>query len=404
MNKNSIIKNISRVLCLCLAVLFICPLIFSPVSRDVGAATISDATTKAYEDQIARINEQQRELEAQIASLKNQKDSAIAQKKLIDQAIGLTNNKIEATEKLLAQLAENIEQKKQAIAVKEGQIAQQYEHLLGRIRASYESGNVGYLEMLLGSESWGDFLARSERINSMLEYDKRLMNEYEEQKAALEAEKASLEDSHLKQTEYEASLVAEKKKLDQQLSDSQSYINSLSSQQDAAEELYEKAQAEEKKLDEELQAYIKEQQALLNAEYVGGALGWPLPRANNYITSKFGWRTYEWFGSTKTDYHRGIDLRAATGTDLYACNSGEVMIATYHSSYGYYVLIDHGGGMATLYAHCSKLYVSAGDTVKKGDRIALSGATGNVNGPHLHFEVRVNGEVKNPLDYVTVPK
>jgi murein DD-endopeptidase MepM/ murein hydrolase activator NlpD len=404
MKKSRIIKNISRILCLALALVGVCAFLPASFDNTAVAATISDATTKAYEEQIERINAQQRELEQKLAALKDEKNSAISQKKLIDQAIGLTNNKIEATEKLISQLIENIGQKGQAIAVKEGQIAQQYEYLLGRIRASYETGNASYLEMLIGSESFGDFLARSERITSILEYDKRLMDEYEAAKKALEDEKASLEESKRKQDEYEASLEAEKSKLDKQLNDSQSYINSLSNQQDQVEELYEKAQAEEKKLDEELQAYIKEQQALLNAEYVGGELGWPLPAANNYVTSSFGWRTYEWFGSMKTDYHRGIDLRASTGTDIYACNAGEVMISTYHSSYGYYILIDHGGGKATLYAHCSKLYVSAGDTVKKGQLIALSGATGNVNGPHLHFEVRINGEVKNPLDYVTRPQ
>ena len=107
-----------------------------------------------------------------------------------------------------------------------------------------------------------------------------------------------------------------------------------------------------------------------------------------------------------TDFHRGIDIPSAVGTDIYAAQTGKVVVATKHSSYGNYIVVDHGGGISTLYAHCSKLLVKVGDTVKQGDHIAEMGATGNVTGPHLHFEVRVDGKIQDPIanGWVVQPK
>ena len=154
-----------------------------------------------------------------------------------------------------------------------------------------------------------------------------------------------------------------------------------------------KAQKEDAALDKELEALIKkykDQQAAAAKQ----KLLWPLPSDRLKVSSKFGWRVL--YG--KDDYHLGIDLPAPYGTEIYASNDGTVLKARYSSSYGYYILISHGGELSTLYAHCSKLLVKAGDTAKRGQVIAKVGSTGNSTGYHLHFEVRVDGEVTDPLN------
>ena len=155
---------------------------------------------------------------------------------------------------------------------------------------------------------------------------------------------------------------------------------------------------------EELNRQLEEELALLaqqNAVYVGGEFIWPLD-ATKYkrISSYYGWR--DLWGTP--DFHLGIDIPCNYAADVFASNGGKVIKATSHYSYGNYIIIDHGGGMTTLYAHNSKLLVQVGDIVKQGQVIAKAGSTGNSSGNHCHFEVRIDGKTTQPLDYVTQPK
>ena len=156
----------------------------------------------------------------------------------------------------------------------------------------------------------------------------------------------------------------------------------------------------EKQLDAELERYLKELAEKNKSNYVGGVMGWPLPiDVNYYVSSEQGWRKL-W---GMDDYHLGIDLACAMNTDIYAANAGEIVTSTYHNSYGNYVVIDHGGGKATLYAHMNQRLVNVGDKVEKGQLIGKVGTTGSSSGYHLHFEVRENGEVQNPRNYINLP-
>jgi murein DD-endopeptidase MepM/ murein hydrolase activator NlpD len=164
--------------------------------------------------------------------------------------------------------------------------------------------------------------------------------------------------------------------------------------------------AENASLEKELDALNAEANALTaeilrlqnpNVAYSGGIMQWPCP-ASTRITSKFGYRIHP---VTKTKkLHTGLDIGVPTGSSIVAANSGTVIKAAWNNSYGYMVMVDHGGGIVTLYAHNSRLLVSAGQKVERGQQIALSGNTGVSTGPHLHFEVRVNGEYKDPQAYL----
>ncbi len=132
-------------------------------------------------------------------------------------------------------------------------------------------------------------------------------------------------------------------------------------------------------------------------DYIGGEMQWPVP-ASTRVTSPFGYRIHPILGVKKL--HTGIDIGVASGNTVVAANAGKVIKAAWNNSYGYMVMVDHGGGIVTLYAHNSVLKVSTGDTVTRGQTVALSGSTGASTGPHVHFEVRVNGEYKNPMNYL----
>ena len=132
-------------------------------------------------------------------------------------------------------------------------------------------------------------------------------------------------------------------------------------------------------------------------EYIGGTFMWPVPLSNTSVSSECSWRTNPFSG--KSEFHNGIDIPAPFGTDVYASNGGTVIKATYHYSYGNYIMIDHGGGYVTLYAHNSKLLVAVGDKVTKGQVIAKVGSTGDSTGNHCHFTVYLNGEIVNPRKF-----
>ena len=134
-----------------------------------------------------------------------------------------------------------------------------------------------------------------------------------------------------------------------------------------------------------------------NSQYIGGVLAWPTP-STSYITSPFGYRTHPISGTYK--FHTGIDIGASRNSAIIAANDGKVILSGWNGGYGKCIVVDHGGGITTLYAHCNSLYVGVGAYVSRGQTIAAVGSTGNSTGPHLHFEVRVNGSYKNPLNYV----
>ena len=161
---------------------------------------------------------------------------------------------------------------------------------------------------------------------------------------------------------------------------------------------YEKMEQEEARVRAEIAAAARQTPASANlpAKYSGGAFQWPSPGYYT-VTSPYGYRIHPIFKTQKL--HRGIDIAVPSGSAIVAAADGVVIKSTYNSSYGYYVSINHGGGLVTLYAHNSSLAVSVGQSVKRGQRIATSGNTGNSTGPHLHYEVMLNGQTTNPMNY-----
>lgn len=365
-----------------------------------GATTYSDATTKSLQEQIDALKAEQNRIAANLTKLRKERNSVNEYKQEMDTYLAVTDRKIEAGEMLLDELNGKIEVKTQEIETNTAEYEKTYQKFLDMMVLSYEEGNASYIGLILGADSLGDFLSRVERVSSMLDYNNSVMHKLDEIGKSLAADKAALEKSVEQQKQTQEELALER--ADYEAKSEQALAAMLELQKDEAQaqkEYYAKKAAEEK-LDKELEEYIAEQQRKNQAAMEAGDWAWPLPLDSGaYASSRYGWR-YLW-GSW--DYHRGWDLACWLGTDIYAAKSGTVLIATYHYSYGNYVVIDHGDGISTVYGHCSKLLVSAGDKVKKGDLIAKVGTTGNSSGYHLHFEFRRNGKHTDPFEFIPNP-
>ena len=354
-----------------------------------------NAATQKYEDQIKELEKTQKELLAKIKNIESEASETFENKQYLDSLITTVNSKIQAAEALCSELETQIADTEADIAEHEKLIEASTEKIKERMRANHEEGNASYLSVLLGAEGVDDFLSRLEKVNTILEYDKKTLAEYKTEKADLEAKKAELEDSKKLQEDTLATLKSDKAENERLASEAESYFSKLSNDKAAATAEYNKAKAAEEALDAQLQAMLA-QIANQNSSQVtaAGEYMWPLP-AGGYISCYFG----------DTDPggrpHYAMDIAISAGTPIYASNDGSVVTATWHSSYGNYIVLDHGNGKSTLYAHCSGLAVSSGQSVSKGQVIGYVGSTGYSTGNHLHFEFRVNGQKVNPANYVS---
>ena len=392
--------TVTRVLCgiLCsVMVISACLIGIYPVS---SAGALTDATVKKYEEQIADLQKEQKEIQARLNKLRKESASMQTLKAELDTYLETTSRKMEAANTLVAELNADITEKNEAIAANTASYEKMYRKFLDMMVLSYEEGDASYIGLILGADSLGDFLSRLERVSSMLDYNKSVMDNLEKTGKALEDDKKVLEDARALQQATLAELAEDEKEYQAQCDKVIEEMKALSKNQAAAQAELAKNQKAENELDKQLEEYLKELQRKNQAALEAGGWHWPIPlSADQRCSSPYGWRIL--YGVW--DYHRGWDIACWLGTDIEAAKGGTVVIAQYHNSYGNYVVIDHGGGVSTVYAHCSKLLVKVGDKVKKGDHIAEVGTTGNSTGYHLHFEFRKDGKYVDPFTYIKEP-
>lgn len=288
-----------------------------------------------------------------------------------------TKNKIETTQKELVEAEDNIVDKKDT--------------LNSRLNVMYKNGDIGYLEVLLDSSDFQDLLTRLDMVQKIFNHDVELIKYLKEQRDLIEIKKNTLE---AQRTELIGLMNNSKQKQDnlvvsrgQMAREKQQLIKdhkALEKQEDNLNDLAEKLKKE----------ILLKQSA---AKYVGGKMTWPAPGYFR-ITSPFGYRVHPILKKKKL--HTGIDIGIPSGKSIVASQHGKVIHSGWYGGYGKVVMIDHGGGIVTLYAHNSSLLVKEGQQVKKGQNIARAGSTGMSTGPHLHFEVRENGQYIDPLKYL----
>ena len=348
-------------------------------------------------------------LENQVTNLENAITSSEAQ-------IGVVEGILSETLEEIEQLSTKIEQKRNEISnleiqelslmkwieeeeAKLEETTKRYEQekalLEKRLIVMYEMGNINTLDVLLNSKSISDFLSRYYLLGEIGQADQRLVSNVKKDKNQTES--------------ITNSLVQKKDELEKDKDEKEKYEISLNNMEILKNSKITSLNEEEIKLYNDIEEYRQEIAAIeseikeialknLGKKYIGGNFIWPAPGYPT-ITSPFGMRTHPITGIYKL--HTGMDIGAPFGANFVASNDGVVVKAEYNSAYGNMVMIDHGGGVMTLYAHGSSIEVKEGDIVRQGQTVLKVGSTGYSTGPHAHFEIRVNGEYLNPADYVS---
>lgn len=355
---------------------------------------VTKAQVDALKTKVAEAGKRKNELKNQLSGLTNDLSALQKQISLLDSQIEAQQDEIDAQEELLTELTQMIADKTIELEESERQQAEQYAQLRSRLRYMVEHGTTSSLSILLSSDSFSDFLNRYEIIRQISLRDENLFEQLKAIRDKVLTEKQELEDTKKEAEDTKLQMEANKAELEAQMEAKRKQMDSIQLAQKNVKDAY-TAMIE---TEDELMAQYKKAAAEYAAQstYVGGTFMWPLPAGNNVVTCKYGMRTHPITGKRKL--HTGVDLRAATGTKVYAANKGTVTTSGYSSAWGNYIIISHGGGITTLYAHLSKRSVSKDDKVKQGDIIGYSGNTGYSTAPHLHFEISKNGSTYNPLN------
>ncbi len=396
--KKSRRERMKRIVAMTISGVLVLALVASLLSSMLWASalTASNANLKKLKDQQAALAKDQKAAQADLAAAQKDKQAYLAQKAALDRQYELTEQDIELSNSVIAELSAQLEVKTQELADAEAREAEEEDLFQKRLRAMYENDTSNYMSVLLASDSLTDFLTRYEIVSQIIDYDRALLERLEQTRLEVAEAKAELETTKADEEAEKAALVEKKNSLAKQSAERDALIKKAESEEENAADELKKLAEEEDKVQAQIKKMVAELAAKNNSQYVGGVLDWPCPGYYT-ITSPYGMRYHPVLKVNKL--HTGCDISAPKGASILAANSGTVIISSYSSAWGNYVVIDHGGKVATLYAHMSKRIAAKGDKVSKGDKIGLVGSTGWSTGNHLHFEVQVNGKSVDPMQY-----
>ena len=377
-----------------LALVMILPMLFEALVLVGDAATSVDSLNQRLDN----LEREKAQIQEELNRVRAQKRSATAEKEAIDKKISVTAKEIATIDALISQLDAENAQCQAELDKKKQEEKETYALFKDRIRAMEENGRVSYLTVILSADSFSSMVARTEIVSTVMEYDRGIMSELKKQQQEIAAKQEQIAESKSAQETARAQLAAKKAELTEQENEAVSVLKSITSEENEIEKAFNEAEAAQKAARAEIKRILAAQNGGGNSKaYVGGDLTWPVP-GKYTITSPYGTRTDPI--SKKKSHHTGVDIAAGTGVPIVAANSGTVIVSGWSSKgYGNYIVIDHGGGRSTLYAHQSRLAVKKGEYVVKGQTIGYVGSTGYSTGPHLHFEVLINGDDVNPMNY-----
>lgn len=319
-----------------------------------------------------------KDVQSQIEQLDKEMEEAAKELEAVKQELDKLNKSINTITKELEEAEAKIKNKQDAFN--------------SRLRVMYKNGNVGYLEVLLSSANIRDFLSRRQMIQSVADYDVELLKYMKEQRNIIEKKKVELQAQKASVEATRSKLSARKADLQRASRAKEVLMGQLKKDLKTAEQQHDQLN----KLAKDIESQIVKLQRV-EGPYSGGAMNWPVP-GHTRVSSYFGYRIHPLFNTKKL--HTGIDIPAPTGTTVVAVADGTVIYSGTLGGYGKTIMIDHGGGIVTLYGHNSSLIVSEGTQVSKGSAIARVGSTGFSTGPHSHFEVRKNGSYIDPIPWL----
>ena len=327
--------------------------------------------------------------------MQSQLSENLQQIEKLDERIRESENQIEELDAQVKALQEEITNIQSQLDIAEANYEKQKDIMEKRLVAIYEAGDTKYLDVLLKSSNISEFLSNYYLITEIASVDKDLLDEVESEKKEIELAKQKLEKNQQSlaialQTQTKTATVLQNTKALRE-----NYIARLSDEEKAKQAQIDEMTQQYEAVNNQILELAKQG---LDTAYIGGVLAWPVPGYTK-ITSNYGMRVHPITGQYKL--HTGVDISAPIGANFVAANDGIVTKAEYNTAYGNMVMIDHGGGISTLYAHGSEILVTVGQTVKKNEAILKVGSTGYSTGPHAHFEVRINGVVTDPIPYIT---
>ena len=388
-----------KFLCVVLAFIIICTYVTAVYAED---NTMNNTTSNENSSNITDLQTQQKDLQDQIEQsheeleeVQSQLSENLQQIEKLDERIRTSENEIEDLNNQVKTLQDEIASIQSKLDVAEKNYEKQKEIMEKRLVAIYESGDTKYIDVLFKSSNISEFLSNCYLITEITSVDKNLLDDVEKEKKEIESSKQELV------TNQESLAVALKKQtqtstvLQNTKALRENYISKLSDEEKAKQAQIDEMTAQYETVNNQILELAVQG---LDSVYIGGVLAWPVPKYTT-ITSNYGMRVHPITGQYKL--HTGVDIGAPMGAEFVAANDGIVTKAGYNTAYGKMVLIDHGGGISTLYAHGSEILVQVGQTVKKNEPILKVGSTGYSTGPHAHFEVRINGVVTDPLPYIT---
>ena len=342
-----------------------------------------------------KLNQQIKQTQSSINKVKSDKKTVAMAIEDLDKKLNQAEDELSTVEEHLSQLENQIAVTTRELERASTEAANQKELLKKRVKVMYENGNVGYMSVILNSTSFSDFISRVDFLKKIVSFDMDLLNKMKSYRDSV-ADKRSQLASELEEKEKLKKDIGEKKEqVETAKQDRESVLKDILSDLKELERQEDKLLAQSKEIEKKIVALQSKE------KYIGGELGWPAPGYYK-ITSPYGYRNHPILKKKKL--HTGIDIAVPSGTGVLAANAGTVIYSGYNGGYGNTVIIDHGGKISTLYAHNSKLLVKVGDKVEKGKVISKSGSTGLSTGPHLHFEVRENGQHVDPMKYLTGKK
>ena len=369
----------------CLSLLLLITVIF-PVYAD----NIQEQQRKLQD-----VNRQIDQQRSSVNQARQKEKTVVGQISSLDKDINKTEGEIKYIDDRITYLEHNIDEIQEEIKASEATLAEQSDILGKRLVFIYEKGgDVSYLEVLLAATDIKDFLTRYDLLNIIVEQDVDLIKSINKEKKELSLKKCDLEIKQQELANIQTDQIGQKEILDSQKGEKEKLLGSVRQERKKLEQALNELEQESR----QLEAIIRQYESGNTSSQAGtGTFTWPTPGCAK-VTSEYGMRLHPTLGERRL--HTGMDIAAPMGATIVAADSGTVIFSGWMSGYGQVIIINHNNGLSTLYAHQSSFLVSKGVNVSKGQAIGKVGSTGWSTGPHLHFEVRVNGTPTNPRAYV----
>lgn len=387
-------KKFIRIVAIIMAVLMALSVLYVVVGS-LSAKAVSQSEIDELKKQQQEIAIKKAEIQSKINSFEYDQATVLAKKSVLDDQISYTEEEIQNLTEQIATYDQMIADKGQEYIVMQQREEEQLEKFKTRLRVMEENGTISYISVILNANSYADLLSRIADVGEIMESDELLYEQLKQAKEDTLLAKQSLEETQQEQQAEKENLLSLQDELNVELADADALLQEIENNLETERDLYQQETDDYNAIQKEINQKVEELKKQ-NSVVGTGTLVWPAPSSYR-VTSEFGMRMHPIYNELRM--HTGIDIGASYGTNVIASDGGTVITSKYSSSYGNYIVISHGNGYTTLYAHLSSRLVKAGDNVTQGQLIGKVGSTGASTGPHLHYEVSVNGERVNPLQF-----